>query len=126
MFTYTEHFLEGKITAKIGTNCLIRRSSNSDDILLFLLKHGDLMKITSDTLTKLLQTHGESVRKNLSKANKIRQILKMEHVKNGLSHDKIELVLAQLEDMEKRNKKRKSMGEAPAQNDEASRITQYF
>ena len=119
MFTYTEHFLEGKLTAKIGTHCIIRRSQDGEDIMLFLIKHGDVLKLTSDTLTKLLHAHGESVRKNMSKTNKIRLMLKMDHVKNNVSSERIQAIEQHLDETEKRNKKRKSTEEVPARDDEA-------
>ena len=105
VFTYTEHFMEGKITEKIGTNCLLRRSLQGDEIMLFLIKHGDITKLTADTLSKLLQARGLSVRKNLSKPNKVRQILKLDEIKSNVSQARIDKVLQELEELEKRQKK---------------------
>ena len=59
------------------------------------------------------------MRKNLSKPNKVRQILKLDEIKSNVSQARIDKVLQELEELEKRQKKRKNMSDMQTAHDEA-------
>ena len=98
--------MQDKLTEKIGTSCLIRRSVCGEDILIFLLRTGEILKTQSDTLSKILQLEGTNVRKNLSKAGKIRLIMKLPRIQAVLPEETLGRLEEKLQEMEKKNKKK--------------------
>ena len=121
VFKYTQHFVEGKLSEKIGTCCLFRRAVEGRDVVIFLIESGGMTKLTSDTLTRLLEMHGSSARKNLTKANKIRHLMKLPIVQGQVSADDLATLEQQVQAMEKRNK-RKANAEQLQENDEEAHL----
>ena len=117
IFSYTEHIINGKMADKIGSCCLLRRSATGQDILLFLLRTGKIIQVTSDILTKLLEAEGTTVRKTLSKAGKIRQMMTLPRVQHAVPRDRLEWLESQLVQLEKRRKK-KDPAEAVVDNED--------
>ena len=104
MFQYTVHFVQGPLAEKNGGCILIRRSLAGEDVVLYMIRTGEITSVTSENLSKLLQLEGAAARKTISKAAKIRHLMKLTRVKDNLSSDILAGLETKLQEMEKKGK----------------------
>ena len=126
VFSYTQHFVDGNLAEKMGTCCLFRRAFEGCDVVIFLIESGNIMKVASETLTRLLEMHGASARKNLSKANKIRQLMKLPMVQAKVGAEQLASLEAELQNMEKKYKKKKSTERTADEEEEVHKDQQII
>ena len=106
VYDYTCHLVESPLGEKIGGNLVLRRGCKSFSLMGFLVETGGIMKLTVSTLIDFMDHYGSRLPKNTTKAQRIRQILKMEHIREECSEEKMNDLLQLLEKQEERRKKK--------------------
>ena len=125
VFSYTQHFVDGKLSEKMGSCCLFRRALEGREIVTFIIETRAIAQMTSDTLTRLLEMQGASFRKNLTKPNKIRQLMKLAIVQKNVSAEDLASLEQHLQAMEKK-KNRKTHAEPLPEEGEEMRFTELY
>ena len=125
IFDYTLHWLQGNLTAKMGSSCIIRRAHAGCSLLVALFRSSKIVAVSSEALSQLMQMNGVQMRKNATKASKIRALMRLEAVAANCKRellDKVEAFLAAAEDGRAKRKKKDpgDNGEEDEDADEAS------
>ena len=111
--------MKGALTAKMRSSCVLRRSFRGHGPPVSLFRSLKILAISSDGLSNLMNLHGIHMRKNATKASKIRALAQLQFVKAECKQetlDKIESTLLSIE--ENRAKKKKNTKETAEQADE--------
>ena len=121
IFEYTVHWLKGPLTTKMRTSCIIRRSYTGCSLLVSLFRSSKIVGVSSEALSHLMQMNGIAMRKNATKASKIRALMRLqsvtEHCKQELL-DKVEALLVLAEESRAKKKKGSKDGGENADDDE--------
>ena len=120
MFQYTLHFVQGQMAEKNGGCMLIRRSCAGQDVVLFMIRSGDITTLTSDTLSKLLHLEGAGARKTISKAAKIRHLMKLNRVTENVPSEFLVGLETKLQEMEKKRKNKNETEKSAREDEEAT------
>ncbi|CAE7852610.1 ASAH1, partial [Symbiodinium microadriaticum] len=116
VFPYTMHWVEGSLATKLGSCCLLRRSVAGRSLLLDLILTGEIVKVTSESLSKMLKIQDVSCRKNATKSAKIKALLEQPSIKEAVAQERIVELLAILKDLDDKRRKKK-----PEDEDEGDR-----
>ena len=117
MFDFTIHWMKGAITHKMGTCCLLRRSFNGSSILVWLILSAKILGVTADALTQFLHYYSVNLRKNTTKATKIRALLKLPQVISECSREKLDAIEALLVAAEEKRCKKNATEEPEEEHD---------
>ena len=127
LFEYSIHWAQGDLTEKIGSCIFFRRSKEGSSILVHMVKTGSIMMAQSDVLSVLLKMNNVAMRKNATRAAKIRQLLKVPSIQNSFGKSDLEALETKIKEMEtRRNNKNAATkeGDEPEEEneEEASRL----
>ena len=118
VYEYTLHFCDSSTAEKVGTRLLLRRSFRSWPLLPALIKSAGIVKVSVDSLQKMLEIYRCQLRKSTSKSAKIRALLKLPDVVSCTTDQEREKVDKLLTDMDaRRNKRQNNTAEAPQEDD---------
>ena len=112
--------MKGALTAKMRSSCVLRRSFRGHGPLVPLFRSLKILAISSDALSNLMNLRGIHMRKNATKASKIRALAQLQFVKAECKQetlDKIESTLLSIEE-NRAKKKKKNTKETAEQADE--------
>ena len=85
-------------------------------LLLDLILTGEIVKVTSESLSKMLKIQDVSCRKNATKSAKIKALLEQPSIKEAVAQERIVELLAILKDLDDKRRKKK-----PEDEDEGDR-----
>ena len=113
-FQYSLHLCDGTLAEKIGSNFVVRRSAKSQPLIVGLMMNMQILKASADALHRMLASYNKAGRKNTTKTNKIRTLMKLNIVEDNVPAAILEKIEAACVSMDEKRKK----GNQKQQNDE--------
>ena len=106
VYDYTMHWCKGAMTRKLGSCCLLRRCLAGLDLLSALVRSHRILTVTSHCLSMFLNACGQNMRKNATKAAKIRALIKTSSMRENCNEQCLQALELKLQaSEEQRNKK---------------------
>ena len=106
MHQYSLHFCDVDTSEKVGSNLILRRSLKPDPLVVALMRTKGIVKLTVDGLSRLMQEHQVPGRKTMTKAARIRELMRLSAVKDGLASEELTELETLLTKMDERRLKR--------------------
>ena len=116
IFDYSLHIPNETMASKTG-NVIVRPGCSGQSVLIWLLRSGEIIKLTSSVLSDIIGSHDIRMPKNSSKNAKIRKLMAMNLVKETMSEAELNTLESQLKEQEASRKKKK---EEEENNDDGS------
>ena len=102
---------------------MLRRGRRPQPLVVALVLNGQILKVTADGLSRILQAYNSKLRKNSSKTQKIRTICKIAVVKELVPAETLQELERKCDEMDAARRKRASQGEAEDEDDENMEVT---
>ena len=115
LYGYTVHVCEQALEDKCGSALLFRRGGQEFSLLCYLVQSGEILQTTSASLSELLEKSDVQMPKNTTKNQKIRRLLMLEAVVQACGEQRIQKLLAKLDEQEEKRKKKEKKEEEPQQ-----------
>ncbi|CAE7198608.1 unnamed protein product [Symbiodinium sp. CCMP2592] len=106
-YGYTLHVCERGLEDKCGSSLLFRRGFQEFSLLCYLVQSQEILQTSTASLTELLQKSDVQMPKSTTKCQKIRRLLSLEAVKQACGEQKIQRLLAKLDEQDEKRKKKK-------------------
>ena len=119
IYDYSIHVCDSSSAEMADSRVLLRRSCQPLDVLPALVKNRSILKVTVESLQKMLDCYKCPLRKTSSKSAKIRELLKLPCVQNNTSLEERNVIDRLLTEMDaKRNSKKSKNNAAEGDADE--------
>eukprot|EP00439_Symbiodinium_sp_Y106_P025149 s5537_g3.t1 len=111
LYGYTLHVCEQALEDKCGAGLLFRRGFQEFSLLCYLVQSQEILQTSNASLSELLQKSDVQMPKSTTKNQKIRRLLSLEAVKQACGEQKIQKLLAKLDEQDEKRKKNQSKKE---------------
>ena len=117
-FDFSVHCCDVKLATKLGTSLILRRAKEARPLLVSLIASRGILKITSDCLSRMISCYGQRLRKNASKSEKIRTLIRLPMVREALSEENLAKLEQLLSDLDAKRRKKCSEAEQDEEDEE--------
>ncbi|CAE7566035.1 unnamed protein product [Symbiodinium sp. CCMP2592] len=117
-FDFSVHCCDVKLATKLGTSLILRRALKAMPLLVSLIASRGILKITSDCLSRMINCYGQRLRKNASKSEKIRTLMRLPIVREALSEENLAKLEQILSDLDAKRRQKCSDAEQDEEDEE--------